>query len=144
VATFSEIRDRIKVVGEQAEGVTVVTKPGESPPNIATGRAALVIQEPEALFAEGDSSRGLDQWDVPLLLLAPFGDYSLVPDALEPYMARTGPRSIRAAFAAEPGLGLIDGTRAYLDRMDGFGPRQSSDGTQLAGVVLHLVVRTSG
>ena len=120
---------------------------------------ALVVQEPTALFAEGDSSRGLDQWDVPLLLLAPFGDYSLVPDALEPYLTSAGPRSIRAQFvaeiedaegvsraaaSAEPMLGLIDGTRAYLDRMDGFGPRQSSDGTQLAGVVLHLVVRTSG
>ena len=144
MATFSEIRDRVKVVGERAEGVTVVTKPGESAPNVAAGRAALVIQEPTALFAEGDSSRGLDQWDVPLLLLAPFGDYSLVPDALEPYLTSAGPRSIRAQFAAEQDLGLIDGTRAYLDRMDGFGPRQSSDGTQLAGVVLHLVVRTSG
>lgn len=144
MATFSEIRDRIKVVGERAESVTVVTKPGESPPNVATGKAALVIQEPTASFAEGESRRGLDQWDVPLLLLAPFGDYSLVPDALEPYLTRTGAQSIRQAFAGEPGLGLIDGTRAYLDRMDNFGPRQSSDGTQLAGVVLHLVVRTSG
>lgn len=144
MATFSEIRDRIKVVGEHADGVTVVTKPGESPPNVATGEAALVIREPTAQFAEGDSVRGLDQWDVPLLLLAPFGDYSLVPDALEPFMARTGAKSIRKAFADEPGLGLLDGTRAYLDRMDDFGPRQSSDGTQLAGAVLHLVVRTSG
>jgi len=144
MATFSEIRDRIKVVAERAEGVTVVTRPGESPPAVATGRAALVIQEPEATFAEGDSSRGLDQWDVPLLLLAPFGDYGLVPDALEPFMARTGARSVRRVFAEEPGLGLLDGTRAYLDRMDEFGPRQSSDGTQLAGAVLHLVVRTSG
>ena len=84
MATFSEIRDRVKVVGERAEGVTVVTKPGESAPNVAAGRAALVIQEPTALFAEGDSSRGLDQWDVPLLLLAPFGDSSLVPDASSP------------------------------------------------------------
>lgn len=144
MATFSEIRDRLKVVGERVEGVAVVINPGESPPNVATGRAALVIQEPTALFAEGESRRGLDQWDVPLLLLAPFGDYSLVPDALEPYLARSGPKSIRAAFIAEQNLGLLDGTRAYLDRMDGFGPRQSSDGTQLAGVVLHLVVRTSG
>ena len=41
MATFSEIRDRVKVVGERAEGVTVVTKPGESAPNVAAGRAAL-------------------------------------------------------------------------------------------------------
>ena len=144
MAAFSEIRDRIKVVAERAEGVSVVTRPGESPPPVATGKAALVIQEPTAQFAEGGSSRGLDQWDVPLLLLAPFGDYSLVPDALEPYLTGKGARSIRAQFVAEQGLGLLDGTRAYLDRMDGFGPRQSGDGTQLAGVVLHLVVRTSG
>ena len=47
MATFSEIRDRVKVVGERAEGVTVVTKPGESAPNVAAGRAALdrAIQE---------------------------------------------------------------------------------------------------
>lgn len=144
MATFGEIRDRIKIVGERAEGVTVVTKPGESPPPLATGNAALVIQEPEALFAEGDSSRGLDQWDVPLLLLAPFGDYSLMPDALDPYLTRTGPKSIRAAFADDPGLGVLDGTRAYLDRMDNYAPRQAADGTQLAGALLHLVVRTSG
>jgi len=144
MATFSEIRDRIKVVGERAEGVTVVTHPGESPPVIATGRAALVVQEPEVTFAEGESRRGLDQWDVPLLLLVPFGDYALVPDALEPYLARAGVKSIRQAFADDQSLGLLDGTRAYLDRADQYGPRASTDGTQLAGVVLHLVVRTSG
>jgi hypothetical protein len=144
VATFSEIRDRIRVVGERAEGVTVIVNPAETPPAIATGHAALVIQEPTASFAEGESRRGLDQWDVPLLLLASFGDYSLVPDALEPYLTRTGPTSIRQAFAGDQSLGLLDGTRAYLDRADEYGPRASSDGTRLAGVVLHLVVRTSG
>jgi hypothetical protein len=141
VATFSEVRDRIKVVGEQVEGLTVVTKPGETAPSALP---ALVIQEPTATFAEGDSRRGLDQWDVPLLLLVPCGDYSLVPDALDPYLARSGARSIRQAFADNEQLGLVDGTRAYLDRMDEYGPRGSSDGTRLAGVVLHLVVRTSG
>lgn len=144
VATFSEIRDRIKAVGERAEGVTVVMAPAESPPAVAAGKAALVVQEPTATFGEGQTRKGLDQWDVPLLLLVPFGDYTLVPDALEPYMTRTGARSVRRVFADEPGLGLLDGTSAYLDRMDEFGPRQSSDGTQLAGAVLHLVVRTSG
>lgn len=144
MAAFGEIRDRIKAVAEQADGVTVVTKPGESPPVVAAGRAALVIQEPSASFAEGTSAIGLDQWDVPLLLLVPCGDYSLVPDALDPYLGSAGPQSIRQAFMDAPQLGLTDGTSAYLDRMDGYGPRASADGTQLAGVVLHLVVRTSG
>jgi hypothetical protein len=144
MATFSQIRDQIKAVGETAEGVKVVTAPGESPPSIPAGEAALVIQEPTATFAEGTSVSGLDQWDVPLLLLAPCGDYSLAPDALDPYLARDGAMSIRAAFADAPQLGLADGTSAFLDRMDDYGVRSSSDGARLAGVVLHLVVRTSG
>lgn len=142
MATFSEIRSRIEAVAGTVEGLTVVTRPGESAP---AALPALVIQEPTVLLAEGDSSRGLDNWDVPLLLLVSMGDYSLAADALDAYLVRRGAKSIRQAFADDPGLGLLDGTRAYLDRMDDYGPRQSGGGDiRMAGAVLHLIVRTSG
>jgi len=140
MATFGEIRDRLVVVLSGVEGVTVVEHPAESPPSALP---AVIIQEPTVTFAEGDSRRGLDTWDVPLLLLVPMGDYQLASQALDSYLTRSGPKSIRQAIADSPGLGLLDGTRAYLDRMEDYGPRVSGD-MRMAGAVLHLVVRTSG
>jgi hypothetical protein len=71
------------------------------------------------------------------------GDYTLASEVLDAYLARSGPESIRQVFASAPSLGLIDGTSAYLDRMDGYGPRAAGE-QRMAGVVLHLIVRTSG
>lgn len=142
MATFSEIRNRIEAVAGAVEGLTVVPKPAESAPSALP---ALVVQEPTALFAEGESSRGLDSWDVPLLLLVPMGDYTLAADALDAYMPTQGPKSIRQAFKDNASLGLLDGTNARLDRMDDYGPRASGGGdVRMAGAVLHLIVRTSG
>lgn len=141
MATVTEIRERIAATLADVDGLTVVTRAPESPPSVLP---ALVIGEPTVEFAEGDSARGLDLWDFPLVLLVGMGDYTLASEALDAYLARTGPKSIREPIADAPMLGLMDGTRAYLDRLEDYGPRDSIDGQRTAGAVLHLIVRTAG
>lgn len=141
MATVTEIRERVAAILAEVEGLTVLTRAPESPPSVLP---CLVIGEPNAEFAEGEARRGLDSWDFPLLLLVGMGDYQLASEALDAYLARSGPKSIRQPFADVPMLGLVDGTRAYLDRLEDYGPRESIDGQRTAGAVLHLVVRTSG
>ncbi|MFC5187131.1 hypothetical protein [Actinomadura harenae] len=140
MATVTEQRDRIAVVLAGVDGLKMVVKhPAESAPSV---RPAVVLGEPTAIFAEGEARRGLDSWDWPLLILVSLGDYPAAQQVMDAFL-NTGPGSIRQAFLEEPGLGLLDGTHAVIDRMDDYGPRDSGDGTRMVGAVLHLVVRTT-
>lgn len=141
MATVTQIREQIRAALADIEGLTVITRAPESPPSVLP---ALVIGEPTADLAEGDARLGLDTWDFPLLLLVAMGDYRLASEALDAYLTRTGPTSIRQRFADAPHLGLEDGTSAYLTRVEDYGPRDSIDGQRTAGAVLRLTVRTSG
>lgn len=142
MATWSEVRARLAVVLARVEGANgdplkVVTHPAESPPSVLP---AVVLGEPSAELAEGESRRGLDRWEAPLLVLVPSADYTIGAALLDEYLARSGPKSIRQALADDAGLGLQDGTRAFLDRVNEYGPREPG----MAGAVLTLVVRTAG
>jgi hypothetical protein len=141
MATLTQVRERIAATLADVEGLSVVPYPPESPPSVLP---ALVVGDASGQLAEGDARRGLDIWDFTLVLLVQMGDYALAAEALDEYLVRSGPKSIRQWIEEDPRLGLTDGTTAYLDRVENVGPRESSDGVRLMGADLHLTVRTSG
>jgi hypothetical protein len=140
MATPAQIRDGIKAVLADIDGLTVITHPPESAP---AALPAVVVSLAQASFASPMVQRGQDVWEVDALVLVSGADYQLGQAALDEFLVAAGAKSIRAAITAGRHLGLGATTTAWVDRMDDYGPR-TGEQAQLVGATLRLIVRTSG
>lgn len=138
MATPLQIRLALVEVLGQVEELNVIPYPPETPP---AALPALVLGEASAELAEADGRRGLDTWEIPMVLLVEGPDYQLALEELDEFLVRAGPRSIRQCIFDNCHLGLDPSTHARLDRVEEYGPRSSGDGQHLVGATLRLIVR---
>lgn len=138
MATPSQVRAALVEVLGQVADLNVIPYPPETSP---AALPALVIGEASALLAEADPRRGLDTWDIALVLLVGGADYQMALEELDELLVRSGPRSVRQCVADNCHLGLDVSTHARIDRVEEYGPRSSSDGQYLVGATLRLIVR---
>ena len=141
MADLAEVRDRVKVILGRLEDLTVYRTFPESSPNFP----ALVMMPALAEFADQRNRLGLDRWDWDLIVMVSFADADVAQQQLDDYLAKDGPRSIRALIRENRTLGLGDGTDAYIAGMEGYGDSygREQELTNI-GAKLRLVVTTNG
>lgn len=137
-----ELRSRLREMLEEIadDALSVYETVPESAPNLP----AIVIQPATAQYEDKTNPMGLDTYEFDLQVIVSWGDSAVAQDALDAYLAKTGPLSIRALFRARRDMDFGDGTDARVDRMEygvTFGREQEL--TSL-GASLRLIVRTDG
>jgi len=142
MATFTELREALAAVIErgQIDGLTVLSRrPGTIPvlpavwPQPATAQYAVPVEK-----------RGLDVYEVRLIIAVSMADIDLAQRQMDSLLAKRGESSIRALIKADPHLGLDSGTTAWVDSLaygtDPF-PGLAQD---VLGATLNVKARTDG
>lgn len=142
MATFTELREALASVIERGriDGLTVLKRRPGSVPVLP----AVWPQPSAAQFAVPIEKRGLDVYEVQLIIAVSMADVDLAQRQMDGLLAKRGEYSIRALIKATPHLSLDDGTTAWVDSLtygtDPF-PGLAQD---VLGATLHVKARTDG
>lgn len=144
MASISELRQAIyDTLLDPDDDLSVLTTTPETNPNYP----AVIIQPVTTSFTTRQALNGgqdVFEWD--LVILVSGADLEVAQLALDEYLARSGPRSIRQRIRDRQDLGLDDKNRtsAWVDRMESYGITLSRDPeVRDFGAVLRLIVRTT-
>lgn len=141
MSSLEAIRDAIKTTIETAITSLHVydTVPGEA--NVLP----CVVQIPFSADFEVAMGRGLDTWEIDLLVLVTTADMDIGQDALDAYVSGSGARSIRQAIFNNRDLGLTNsGTSAHVSEMLEYGMRFEAAAYDHIGARLRLKIQTPG
>lgn len=145
MAGLAELRTALYDVLSAIDDLSVYTFTPETNPNYP----ALLIQPVSATFTTVLARQGgqdVYEWD--LVILVSGADLEVAQEALDTYLALSGPNSIRQLINENPKLGLVNDlsrTTARIERMESYGITQSRDPeVRDFGAVLRLIVRTTG
>lgn len=144
MADLRDIRQALYRLLFGIEGLSVYTTTPETNPNYP----AILIQPDTATFTTPAARQGgQDVYEIDLVVLVSGADLQVAQDALDKFLALSGPKSIRQCINENPKLGLDDNSRttARIERMESYGITQSRDPeVRDFGAVLRLIVRTTG
>lgn len=140
MATFTELREALAAVIErgQIDGLTVLSRRPGSVPVLP----AVWPQPATAQYAVPTERRGMDVYQVQLIIAVSMTDIDLAQHQMDELLAKHGSSSIRALIKADSHLGLGPTTTAWVDSLtygtDAF-PGLAQD---VLGATLHVQVRT--
>jgi len=145
MADLADLRTALYGILSAIDDLSVYTVTPETNPNYP----ALLIQPATATFTTQLSRQGgQDVYEFDLVILVSGADLQVAQDALDTYLALSGPNSIRQRLNENPKLGLVNDnsrTTARIERMESYGITQSRDPeVKDFGAVLRLIVRTTG
>lgn len=139
MASLAAIRDGIKATLEtNITGLHVY----DTVPDSASILPAVVVIPMSADF-DVAMGRGLDTWEIDLLVLVSTADMDIGQDALDSLVSGAGTQSVRQTIFNNRGLGL-SGTSSHISEMMEYGMRFESASFNHIGARLRLKVHTPG
>lgn len=140
MATLGQIRDAIKAtLEEHIPGLrTYDTIPDQiNPPAVVVAPAEETADFLVAM------ARGIDQWNLDVLVLVANAVSRTAQNTLDDYVTGAGPKSIRQVFFQHADLGLQD-TEALVTGLSKYDFQYDVAGIQYAGATFRVIVRTDG
>lgn len=139
MSTLAGIRDAIKTTIETAVPELHVY---DTVPDAANVLPCVIVIPFTADYVVA-MGRGLDTWELDLLVLTSTSDMEIRQDDLDAYVSGSGARSIRQAIFNARTLGLAN-TDAHISQMIEYGARFMVADFDHLGARLRLVVHTTG
>lgn len=105
---------------------------------------AVMAMNPPDISAEFDKAfnRGLDQWNIWLMVAVAMTDAELAEEKLDEFLSRKGPLSIPKIIWEMDDM--PDGTTFTATGVRGYGARRTIGTIQYVGAVITVTARTSG
>lgn len=141
MATLSDIKDGLDRTVEQRipsiKGYADITDVVQAP-------AMVVMPARDTADFTGAMGRGMVTWRFDLYVLVGRGEVTSAQNKLDQYISPSGDQSIPQALFDHPGLGLDDGTDAFVEGVREYGGKFQTARIDHVGAILRVVVRTPG
>ena len=134
MALLTSIRDGLKTNLETISGLTAY----EYVPDWIEPPIALVAPI-NSLNYDSTMARGADTYEIPVIVYISRVDAQLSQDAVDGYLASTGPTSVKAAIESDPTLGGAAMSVRVVSATD-YGEYEVTQGTSFLGVTFNVEV----